>query len=100
MIKNFRGGIHPNDYKHYTADKAIEIAQLPSKVIIPIRQHIGAPCVPIVKKGDIVKKGQVIASSPAFVSSPAHASISGIVIDVAEYPHTVFGKCLSMSWLS
>lgn len=96
MIKSFRGGIHPNDYKHYTADKDIQIALLPSKVIIPVRQHIGAPCVPIVKKGDVVKKGQVVASSPAFVSSPAHASISGTVIDVAEYPHTVFGKCLSI----
>ena len=76
--------------------KPIEIALLPSKVVIPVRQHIGAPCSPIVAKGDLVKKGQVIANSPAFVSSPVHASISGIVIDVAEYPHAVFGKCLSI----
>ncbi|MCB2293853.1 electron transport complex subunit RsxC [Clostridium algoriphilum] len=96
MIKSFRGGIHPNDNKRYTADKSIEIALLPSKVIIPVRQHIGAPCAPMVAKGDLVKKGQVIANSSAFVSSPAHASISGVVTDVAEYPHPVFGKCLSI----
>jgi len=96
VIKSFRGGIHPNDCKRYTSDKAIEIALLPSKVVIPVRQHIGSPCSPIVKKGDFVKKGQVIANSSAFVSSPAHASISGIVVDVAEYPHAVFGKCLSI----
>jgi electron transport complex protein RnfC len=96
LIKSFRGGIHPNDSKHFSAQKPIEMAQLPSKVVIPVRQHIGAPCTPIVAKGDFVKKGQVIANSPAFVSSPVHASISGIVKDVAEYPHPVFGKCLSI----
>ncbi|GCD08868.1 electron transport complex subunit RsxC [Clostridium tagluense] len=96
MIKSFRGGIHPNGNKSYTADKLIEIAPLPSVVIIPVRQHIGAPCLPIVAKGDFVKKGQVIASSDAFVSSPVHASISGMVKEVAEYPHVVFGKCLSI----
>ncbi|MBW9148945.1 electron transport complex subunit RsxC [Clostridium sp. CM028] len=96
MIKSFRGGIHPNDNKNYTADKTIEIALMPSKVVIPVRQHIGAPCSPIVVKGDFVKKGQVIANNTVFVSSPVHASISGIVIDVAEYPHPVFGKCLSI----
>lgn len=96
MAKSFRGGVHPNDRKSYTASKPIEIAPLPSKVIIPVRQHIGAPCTPIVNKGDEVKKGQVIASSDAFVSSPIHASISGKVIDIAEYPHPTFGKCLSV----
>ncbi|MBN7772416.1 electron transport complex subunit RsxC [Clostridium aminobutyricum] len=96
MLKSFRGGIHPKDSKSYTADKPIEIAPLPNKVIIPVRQHIGAPCSPIVKKGDLVKKGQIIASSADFVSSPVHASISGTVLDVAEYPHAIFGKCLSV----
>ncbi|WP_443662141.1 electron transport complex subunit RsxC [Clostridium sp.] len=96
MIKSFRGGIHPNGSKNYTASKPIEIATLPSKVVIPVSQHIGAPCVPVVAKGDYVKKGQVIATSPAFVSSPVHASISGMVKDIAMYPHPVFGKCLSI----
>jgi electron transport complex protein RnfC len=96
VIKSFRGGIHPNGSKNLTATKPIEIATLPSKVVIPVSQHIGAPCVPIVAKGDCVKKGQVIATSPAFVSSPVHSSISGIVKDIALYPHPVFGKCLSI----
>lgn len=96
MSKSFRGGVHPNDRKSYTSGKPIEIAPLPSKVIIPVRQHIGAPCSPVVKKGDEVKKGQVIASSDAFVSCNVHASISGKVTDVGEYPHAGFGKCLSI----
>ena len=96
MVKSFRGGVHPKDGKSYTAGKPIEIAPLPNKVIIPVRQHIGAPCTPIVTKGDEVKKGQVIAKIDAFVSSNVHASISGKVIDVADYPHPNFGKCLSI----
>ena len=96
MTKSFRGGVHPNDRKGYTANKPIEIAPLPNKVIIPVRQHIGAPCLPIVAKGDLVKKGQVIATIEAFVSSNVHASISGKVIDVGEYPHPVFGTGLAI----
>jgi len=93
MGKSFRGGIHPDDKKRYTASKPIAIAPIPEKVIIPVRQHIGAPCSPVVKVGDLVKKGQVIAEAAAFVSSPIHASTSGKVVEIAEYPHPVFGTC-------
>lgn len=96
MLKSFLGGIHPNDNKKYTAHKPIEAAPIPDKVFIPVRQHIGAPTSPIVKKGDEVKKGQLIAKSDAFVSANVHSSISGKVADVAEYPHPGFGKCLTI----
>ncbi|MBC8016589.1 MAG: electron transport complex subunit RsxC [Sporomusaceae bacterium] len=96
MAKSFRGGIHPNDRKRYTAGKAIEVASIPNKVIIPVRQHIGAPCSAIVKVGDLVKKGQVIAEAQAFVSSPIHASTSGKVVEIAAYPHPVFGSCMAV----
>ncbi len=91
MAKSFRGGVHPDDRKRYTAAKPIETAPLPPKVIIPTRQHIGAPCAPVVKVGDLVKKGQVIAEAQAFVSSPIHATLSGKVVEIADYPHPVFG---------
>lgn len=93
MAKSFRGGVHPDDRKRYTAAKAIETVPVPNKVMIPVRQHIGAPCSPIVKVGDLVKKGQVIAEAQAFVSSPIHASTSGKVVEIADYPHPVFGSC-------
>ncbi|MBC3796323.1 electron transport complex subunit RsxC [Acetobacterium tundrae] len=96
MMKSFRGGVHPNDRKSYTANKPIETAPLPNKAIIPVRQHIGAPCSPIVAKGDLVKKGQLIATTDAFVSGNVHASISGKVIDVGEYPHPGLGTCLAI----
>lgn len=93
MAKSFRGGVHPNDRKAYTASKQIQVAPIPARVIIPTRQHIGAPCSPVVKAGDLVKKGQIIADAQAFVSAPVHASISGKVVEVSEYPHPVFGTC-------
>ncbi|MFW2490079.1 electron transport complex subunit RsxC [Clostridium chromiireducens] len=96
MLKSFLGGIHPKDSKNYTFGKAIEIPPLPKKVIIPVSQHIGAPCVPIVKVGDLVKKGQVIAKSDAFMHSPIHSSISGKVIEVSELPHASRAKCLAV----
>lgn len=95
-MRSFHGGVHPNDSKQYTAAKPIEPAPLPEKVIIPLRQHIGAPVAPIVKKGDTVKKGQLIATSDAFVSGNVHASISGTVTEIADYPHSVFGTCQSI----
>ncbi len=96
MTMSFRGGVHPNDCKGYSAGKSIETAPVPAKVIIPTRQHIGAPCSPIVKVGDLVKKGQVIAETQAFVSSPIHASISAKVVEIADYPHPVFGTCMAV----
>jgi len=96
VSKSFRGGIHPGDHKSATASKAIEVMPVPSKLIIPLRQHIGAPCEPTVAKGDLVKKGQIIADIGAFVSSPIHASTSGKVLDIIESPHPVFGKCMSI----
>lgn len=96
MLKSFLGGIHPNDSKNYTFDKAIESPSLPDEVVIPVSQHIGAPCTPIVKVGDSVKKGQAIANSDAFMHSPIHASISGKVTKIADMPHASKGSCLSI----
>ncbi len=96
MRKSFKGGIHPDDSKRFTERKFIETMPLPESVVIPVRQHIGAPCTPLVAKGDVVKTGQVIAVSEGMVSSPVHATLSGMVTDVGDYPHPVFGQCLSI----
>lgn len=56
----------------------------PQTVILPMTQHIGAPCVPTVKKGDTVCVGQVIGDSTAFVSTPVHASVSGTVKEIKQ----------------
>ncbi len=60
---------------------------LPRKVIIPLLQHTGSPCEPLVKEGDEVKAGQKIGESTGFVSVPVHASISGKVTAIAPFVH-------------
>ena len=47
------------------------------EVVFPLKQHIGAPCQPIVKVKDEIKVGQVIACSDAFVHcyGDAHGSL-------------------------
>jgi electron transport complex protein RnfC len=81
--------VHPHDYKHYSKDSATVVLPLPEKVIIPLSQHIGAPSNPIVKVGDEVKTGQVIAEAGGYVSIPQHASISGKVTKIDQFPHPV-----------
>ena len=88
MFKSFLGGIHPNDGKRYSMDKAIETAPLPQQVVIPMSQHIGAPCTPTVKVGDHVKKGQLIGTSEAFMHADIHSSISGDVVKIDMMPHS------------
>ncbi len=77
----FRGGV-PAPHRKHTAEAETTVISIPSRVILPMVQHIGAPCSPMVKKGDMVKVGQVIGNSEAYVSSPVHASVSGTVIRV------------------
>lgn len=92
----FKGGIHPPYSKELTEVVPLEKANEPSVVYIPIQQHIGAPCEPLVKAGDKVKVGQKIADSKAFVSSPIHASVAGIVKDIVQYPTPAGSKILTI----
>ena len=80
----FKGGIHPPQSKSFTENVPIEEAPAPDIVVIPLSQHIGAPCEPLVKVGDTVKVGQKIGESEAFVSVPVHASVSGTVKKIEQ----------------
>lgn len=77
----FRGGVSTPHHKN-TLKSETSVLGTPEKVIIPMVQHIGAPCTPTVKKGDTVKVGQIIGNSDAYVSSPIHSSVSGTITRV------------------
>lgn len=62
-----------------TAECETVVMPAPATVTIPMRQHIGVPCVPTVKIGDAVFVGSVIGDSDRPVSAPIHASVSGTV---------------------
>ena len=55
---------------------------LPSRVVLPVSQHIGAPAVPVVKKGDHVDVGTLVAQPGSFVSAGIHSGVSGTVTDI------------------
>ena len=78
-LLTFKGGVHPNDGKALAKDKAIVQVQPKGDLVYPMSQHIGAPAVPIVAKGDHVLRGQMIAEAGGFVSAPIYASVSGTV---------------------
>lgn len=83
----FSGGVHPPQSKEATAGKPLVTAALPNEVVIPMSMHIGAPCKPVVKKGEHVYVGQKIGEAQGFVSVPIHASVSGTVKAVEERQH-------------
>lgn len=75
------GGVHPSENK-LSRERAIEVFALPDTVTVFLSQHIGAPAVAKVAKGDKVLTGQVIAEAGGFVSSNIHSPISGTVSSV------------------
>lgn len=58
---------------------------LPKSVVIPMSQHMGAPCKCTVKKGDTVTVGQKIGDTDAFMSAPVHSSVSGTVVGIDDF---------------
>lgn len=79
--RNFRGANLP--HRKNTAEIESVIMPPPAKVVIPMQQHIGAPCSPCVKKGDTVFVGTKIGDSDKFVSAPIHSSVSGVVAELS-----------------
>ncbi len=75
----FAGGIHPYDGKDMSKDKPMKAVLPKGDLVYPLSQHIGAPAVPIVKKGDRVLVGQKIAEASGYVSAPVYATVSGTV---------------------
>ena len=83
MSRKHLNSIHVSHYKH-TAGCATEVMPVPDVVKISMSQHIGAPCKPLVQKGDYVKVGQLLGDTDAFVSAPIHSSVSGTVTGIEE----------------
>ena len=93
----FKGGIHPYDGKELSKDKPIkELFPAVGEMVFPLSQHIGAPAVPVVAKGDYVLAGQLIAEAGGFVSANIHSSVSGTVKAIEPRTLATGGKCNSI----
>lgn len=71
-------------FKNTRLSETIEIP-LPQRVTVPMNQHLGVNCEPLVKVGDRVLVGQKIGDTDAFMSTPLHSSVSGEVVEIKEY---------------
>jgi electron transport complex protein RnfC len=70
--------------KMFSGDAAIEIVSTPDKVILPLLQHIGGPCIlPAVKPKQEVVFGDMVGKGEAFVSASLHSPVNGIVQKMA-----------------
>lgn len=76
-----RGGVKVPHHKNTANCESVVLTDI-EEVILPMAQHIGAHCKPVVAKGDKVYVGTVVGDSDAFVSAPVHSSVSGEVKDI------------------
>ena len=83
----FSGGIHPKYNKEMSTGITFFKVITPKEVVIPMVQHIGAPCTPLVKVGDRVLRGTKVGDGEG-LCVPVHASVAGTVIAVEPRPHT------------
>ena len=90
-----RGGIHPDGHKKMSRGGAVVPVPAPETVVIPLCQHIGSPCKPLVSVGDAVLMGQKIGDGEGRCS-PVHSSVSGTVTAIEERAVPSGGRVLSV----
>ena len=95
-LLTFKRGIHPPQMKHLSANKEIETYLPKGDLVFPMSQHIGAPCTPLVKKGDRVLVGQKIGEAGGFVSANVYSSVSGTVKNVTPMLTSSGSKIMSI----
>ena len=88
-LHTFNGGVHPAEHKAESNTRPIVAAPVPSRLVVPLHQHIGSAAKPLVKVGDTVLKGQMIAQAEGYVSAAVHAPTSGTVtaVEMQTVPH-------------
>lgn len=85
--------VRVGQYKSSTQNQPIESALEPPVVYLPLIQHIGKACLPLVKPGDKVNLGDKVASIQAQVFAPIHSPVSGKVVSIQYWPHPTLGRC-------
>lgn len=82
-VGRVRGGVKVPHRKN-TADCKTVHMPAPKTVALMMSQHIGAPAVPCVKKGDSVCVGTMVGMPADGLSVPVYSSVSGTVIDICD----------------
>jgi len=82
----FHGGVKTVRHKAESNQRPIQPGLLPSRLVVPLHQHVGATAKPMVQPGDRVLKGQMIGKADGYVSAAVHAPTSGRVMAVDQQP--------------
>ncbi|MBQ9068353.1 MAG: electron transport complex subunit RsxC [Eggerthellaceae bacterium] len=78
--RKLRGADIPHN--KVTADQQTTCMSLPSTIVLPMQQHIGAKCQPQVAKGDHVDVGTLVGHAEARTSADIFSSVSGTVVEI------------------
>jgi len=87
FARSFRHGIHPADHKETTEHLSVERMPFVERYLLPLSQHTGAPCRPVVRSGERVERGQIVAEAGGFVSTTLHSPVTGRVVTIAPRAH-------------
>jgi len=91
-MSNLRAGIHIEEEEALTFDRTFRGPIYPSKVTLPLSQHLGKPSKEIISPKDTVKEGQRIAEADGLISSNLHAPVSGKVLEIRNYKHPIIAR--------
>lgn len=81
MFKKLKRAALGASVPHEEATAAMQTVKMPvpGKVVLPMQQHIGEPCTPVVKKGDTVLVGTLVGKANGAVSANIYSGVSGTV---------------------
>jgi electron transport complex protein RnfC len=85
LHRNFEHGVHPAHHKQQTEDLPIQRVPFGKDYIMPLGQHIGVPCRPVVGEGEQVRRGQLIAEPGGFVSTALHSPVTGKIREIGDF---------------
>ena len=85
-LHRFDGGLRLAGQKQASLDRPLAKVPLPTRLYLPVQQHIGTAAEPCVETGDTVRKGQVLAFADGYVSVPLHAPTSGTIVEISDHP--------------
>ena len=87
LSPSFRHGVHPHGHKEDTQHLPIERMPFGDHYVLPLSQHTGAPCQPVVRVGERVVRGQLVAEPGGFVSMSLHSPVTGRIASIGPRIH-------------
>ena len=97
----FHGGVHPPENKLQSTQLPIGQLTLPTKLVLPLRQHVGNIPKVKVQVGEHVFKGQLIAEAEGTVSAAIHAPTSGTITAIEDaiipHPSGLADRCITIT---